>query len=298
MAFRFKKTEHFGEAVRRVGSEQVARALAELDDPALSQALKVHQIRKRCKKIRGLLRLVRPALGDRYADENAWLRDTARLIAPLRDAETSRETLRELNASLTDSHSNFAHIERRLEQIARELTSNPQQVHECLQTVGERLRQQQGRIDTWTLQGKGFAVVRGGLRKTYTQARRGLQQSLAEPTSENLHRWRKRVKYHGYQCRLLKSLWPAMLAARQAEAERLGKWLGEDHDLAVLLQRAPPAPGDAAEELCRLEGLIAQRQQTLRRKAWLLGQRLFSEKPRRFVRRQETLWDLWSKVCS
>src|SRR5690606_26565528 len=130
--------------------------------------------------------------------------------------------------------------------------------------------------------------------KIVAQARQAMWKSIAQPTTQNLHAWRKEVKYHGYHCRLLEPLWPAMLAARGGEVGKLGDWLGEDHDLAVLGQQAcQQASGDQGDAADRLEHLITKRRKKLRQKAWQLGKRLFAEKPGRFARRQSAYWQLW-----
>jgi CHAD domain-containing protein len=73
--------------------DQVIAALAEPGD--LDRA--VHEARKAMKRIRALLRLVRPVIGDDvYRVENAILRDTARIIAPIRDGRVMVDTVSDL----------------------------------------------------------------------------------------------------------------------------------------------------------------------------------------------------------
>lgn len=52
----------------------------------------VHEVRKSCKKIRGLLSLVRDVLPD-YHSENHFFRDEARKISDLRDSKALIEAL-------------------------------------------------------------------------------------------------------------------------------------------------------------------------------------------------------------
>ncbi|MGB5656133.1 MAG: CHAD domain-containing protein, partial [Acidimicrobiia bacterium] len=60
----------------------------------------VHTARKGTKRLRAFLRLARRSIGtDTYRTENAALRDTARLIAPARDALVLIETAQEIGAS-------------------------------------------------------------------------------------------------------------------------------------------------------------------------------------------------------
>lgn len=71
MPYRLNPGESVQDGIRRVIGEQAERSLDELTDAHLDQAETIHQMRKRCKKIRAALRLVRNALGKAYAVENA-----------------------------------------------------------------------------------------------------------------------------------------------------------------------------------------------------------------------------------
>src|SRR5689334_4082029 len=85
-------------AARQVARERLEKGstvLAEVrdEDPVAA----VHQARKEIKKSRSLLRLVRPALGNRtYRRENRALRDAARTVAHVRDADVMVETVKAL----------------------------------------------------------------------------------------------------------------------------------------------------------------------------------------------------------
>jgi hypothetical protein len=65
MSYHLKRSDGpVQDGVRRIAVDQIDAAIAELDDKALDVHETVHQIRKRCKKLRGLIRLVRPAFAD------------------------------------------------------------------------------------------------------------------------------------------------------------------------------------------------------------------------------------------
>jgi hypothetical protein len=59
MPYRFKLSEPFDEGVRRIGLQQIDRAIGELE-AALKAGGQVHATRKTLKRIRALLRLARP----------------------------------------------------------------------------------------------------------------------------------------------------------------------------------------------------------------------------------------------
>src|SRR5207245_2593683 len=52
----------------------------------------IHQARKSVKKLRGLLRLIKPEMGKLYVSESTALRDIGRALSELRDAAAILET--------------------------------------------------------------------------------------------------------------------------------------------------------------------------------------------------------------
>ena len=88
---------------RAIAVDQLDEALADLATPEGHGRSVVHEARRRCKKLRGLLRLVRPAFPE-FARENAAIRDAAALLSHLRDAEVLRQTV----ADLGKAHDNEA----------------------------------------------------------------------------------------------------------------------------------------------------------------------------------------------
>ncbi|MCQ9933930.1 CHAD domain-containing protein, partial [Staphylococcus aureus] len=91
----------------------------------------------------------------------------------------------------------------------------------------------------------------------------------------NLHEWRKRVKDHWYQARLLRPIWPAIMDPHVAAADTLGEILGQVNDLAVLRDRLEAAP---LEEALRSEArdLAGLRHGALMAQAIPLGRRLLA----------------------
>jgi CHAD domain-containing protein len=65
MAYRLKRDDRsVQEGVRRIAREQIARMLRVIDSASVDTEKAVHDLRKSCKKVRGLLRLVMPAFSD------------------------------------------------------------------------------------------------------------------------------------------------------------------------------------------------------------------------------------------
>lgn len=283
IAYRFERDDHdVVDALRRIAAEQVDIALAEAradGDPGP----RIHAIRKCTKKLRGLMRLVRPAFPD-YGRENAALRDLARTLSGLRDATVTAATLEDLieaHRPAVDA-ATFAAVR---DEIAGEVPSAPD-----LAPVAATLAQVRERVALWTLHDTGWDALAGGLRRTYRDARR----SRRGKGDEALHAWRKPVKYHWYHVRLLEGMWPDAMAAREATADALGEALGQHQDLVVLQARLAASSLPAAPARV-LRGLIVVRKAELEAEARELAPRLLAEKPRALAERWGDMWDAWTQ---
>ena len=297
MAYRLVEGESVRDGVARIAREQIDKAIAEIEDSDLSQHEAVHQVRKRCKKIRGLIRLVRPALGKAYDEENAWYRDAAADLSGARDAQSVIAAYDQLVSHFGDQIDKEAFVPIRAELVRRRerITEDGTALKEKIDAFGERMREGRRRSDSWKLGETGFEAVAGGLLKTYDRARRALPEAYDCGTAESFHEWRKRVKYHWYHTRLLRSLWSPVLKGRRSESKRLADLLGNDHDLTVLHQTLIDQAADFGDEhtLDAVVVLIARRQAELRADAEPVGRRLFAENAKRFGKRFEEYWDAW-----
>jgi hypothetical protein len=294
MTYRLLPEEPVQDGVRRVALEQIDAALSEIQDRDLPTEKTVHQVRKRCKKLRGLLRLVRPALGDTYARENAAYRDLASSLSGARDAavmlEAHQALLQDEGTDL--ERKTFASVGRALEDAVYSGATG-HDVEARLAGFEAAVREARDRAEGWTLDEDGFDAVSGGLRKTYSRGRDAFADASADGTPESYHEWRKRVKYHTYHLRLLRGLWPAVIEPWRQEGETLGKLLGTTHDLDVLretIEKDPERYGTDEERALYFQ-LLDREREKLVAAAWPLGVRLFAEKPKAYSKRMERYWE-------
>jgi CHAD domain-containing protein len=158
------------------------------------------------------------------------------------------------------------------------------------------LRKARARITTLTIHQHDWSVLGVGLRRVYAQSRRAMNCVLNRPGPQVFHEWRKQVKYLRYELAILEPLWPALIRTLMDQAHRLTDYLGEDHDLTVLREMALAHPSELPDgALEALLALIERRQGQLRKKAVLLGSRLFEEKPKQFVARFGQYWRQWRR---
>ncbi|MBN1436135.1 MAG: CHAD domain-containing protein [Sedimentisphaerales bacterium] len=299
MSFRFVATESLGDNVKRIVDEQIGRILREIErDPSCCDTT-VHEIRKRCKRIRAVLKLARGELdcGGVFKCENQWFRDAARSFSSVRDATVVIETYDDIvqGCSCESEMGVFAPIRQGLI-VQREKTIS--QHHDDQRLIEEfvsSMAQARERVKDWPIGDKGFAGLAEGLRKTYRGGRRAMREAYKVGSEEAFHAWRKRVKDYFYQVWTLKGIWEPVLTALQDELKKLSDYLGDDHNLTVL-KEAVAGDGERLRGVCDMEKfyeLVDRQRSRLRSKGWLLGQRIYADKPGVLVGRMSKYWDAW-----
>lgn len=299
MPYRLLTEESPPDGFRRIAEEQIDRAVAEIDNEALDAHKTVHQVRKRCKKVRAILRLLRGKLEGvgAYQSENIWFRDAARDLSFVRDAAVLIETYDDLMGHFNDQvdRRTFAPIRRRLTLRLNRIFEQRKDLDERLAQFREKMLEGRKRVADWALAGADFGAVEAGLKQTYRRARKTRGVAFDEPKDEHFHHYRKRAKYHWYHCRLLRGVWRPVMNARRREVRRLTGLLGDDHDLVVFRQTLSDEP-DLIQRVETREaflGLLERRRVELRAEARPLGERLFVESPGQLVERFRCYWTAW-----
>jgi CHAD domain-containing protein len=298
MAFELDRTATGTQAARRAVRSQLQSALAALDDGAVNDSA-VHEARKDLKKARAALRLLRDGLArTTYARENATMRDAARPLSAIRDGTVLLEQLDQLVKRYGASARALP-----LEGLRRMLNRERREARRRLgQPVALRahisaLRALHTRSARWRVGQHGWSVLGRGLQRVYGNARKAMGMAQVKRSPDNLHEWRKQVKYLWHQLQLLKPLWPGQIGELGDAAHRLADYLGDDHDLAVLRDRVHEyreAFPDAASRAA-LVALIDRCRTELQDKAFVLGERLLREKPRAFAARFGRYWSEWHR---
>jgi hypothetical protein len=272
------------ETFRNVALSQIDEALQALASTDVEQRGLLHEVRRRCKKLRGLLRLVRSGFPG-FEMENAALRDAAALLSDLRDQEVLRETM----AGLSDGSGNDG-----FQRVVQRLMSAPlaEPAQEKLSEVRLRLLAVRERATEWTLRKDAPAVLLRGLRKTYKQDRTRMARALASGEARDFHGWRKAHKAHGFHVDLLRNAAPDVLDADLQAIDRLSDLLGVHHDLAVLLHAVDIEAHcfGSSEDVAALRGAIHTRRKDIEERAGALGRQLLAERPRALAERFARYW--------
>jgi CHAD domain-containing protein len=300
MAYAFGAGEPVGDAVHRVVEEQVGGALSTLeqaDDRDLEAA--VHDSRKRAKKLRGLIRLVRPALGKAHRPANDAFRDAGRELSPLRDAHAALATFDTLVAASPDRlpDGGFGAVRSGLAAIAEE-ASQAEDRRIRAERAADLFRQGRHRLRRAPLGSRGWAAIGPGLERTYRAGRRALADARGRAEPAAVHEWRKRAKDAWYHVRLLRGAAPSILDPREARLHAVSDALGDAHDLAVICSRlhATPERFGGRAQVRAACSLADDRRVMLEERALQLGGRLYAEKPKAYADRMGAYWRVWHEM--
>jgi CHAD domain-containing protein len=293
-AFRLKEGEPVPSGIRRIARGRIDHALDELNGKSDSSPEEsVHEARKDMKKLRALLRLVRGEIGEKaYRRENDTFRDAARELAGVRDADVMLATLGALEKRYPEEFPAGAAGGLRQALEAHRLRTSAGARGPASEAAIQMLREARSRVSGWPLERDGIDAFADGLKLTYRRGRRDWRAADKEPSNEHLHEWRKRVKDLWYHSSLLQESWEPVMKALADEAHELSDRLGDDHDLAVLLDWAN-AHADGAE----LEAAVAKRRQDLQADAFSYGARLYADKPGVYAERIERWWEASARAA-
>src|SRR5215510_9822180 len=232
MSYALKPDETPSDGLRRIVRKQIDKALENLRPTVRSKDAAIHEARVCIKKIRAILILSKHSLGNDIFDlEDTAYRDAAKALSKVRDSAAMLETLDQLieHFSETLARDVFATVQATLK---RSKTRKKPAQSRAMTKAAKALRQARQRIDDWpriehqqTLRDLKLVFKRG-----HTSFVKAYEQSSVE----NFHEWRKQVKHLLYLSRVLGPMWSQMMAALAAELKALGKFLSEDHDLALL----------------------------------------------------------------
>ncbi len=183
MSFHLKKSDSsVQDGIRRIALSQIDSAIAEIDDGDLDIHETVHQVRKRCKKLRALIRLVRPAFAG-YKSENAVFREAASKLSYIRDAQALIETYDHLVETYDAGidRSAFGALRRHLT-VRKKRVAEEKDLDEKLAEFRATMIEARDRAKDWAVDGDGFGAVGGGLAKTYQRGEKAIARAREQPS--------------------------------------------------------------------------------------------------------------------
>ncbi len=280
MPHRIEKDEEIGAALLRLAGDDLAAARRDLNG-AGAREQRVHRVRQRLKRVRTLLRVIEPGLGERAAAARESLNAVARMLAGARDADVAAASARGLAAATPRA------AELGLDRVVEALDREAALAHHEKTPIGE-VGRRLGRLiaDVAALGTEPFdggKLLEDALERVYRQGRKSMERAHSSLATPDLHRWRKKVKDLWHLLRLARKRLSQKGRKAAPLLERLGDLLGLDHDHAMLAEKLALSPtGDPA--LMSQLSLIADKRRELEAEAFELGERIYGEPTRAFAR--------------
>jgi len=312
--FNLSPGEPLAGGLRRLSLDQFDLALMGLRGQSVSRDVAIHEMRKASKRIRALLRMVRPVIGDRvFKAENAALRDAARMVSGVRDGAVLVDAVGRMRGRYGHllAPGVFLDLEDRLRRRHQRMLARVLDNDEVLHHVVGELHRARSRYAAWPIETEDprFAVGRSnrraisntfssigpGIAATYRDGQKQMRSAIAAPSTERLHEWRKHVKYLRHQVEIVSPVWPEVMGGLATSLSHLGDVLGDDHDQSELVRLVASLPDlmPDPDERNLLVALSQQRRRELQGAALVMGKRIYAEGPDRFALRLEAYWSAW-----
>lgn len=285
MGFQWSRADgDIGAGFVRIAREQIAKAMTEAENVGDPPERRVHEARRRCKKLRALFRLVAPDFDD-WRRENAFVRDAARGLSRARDVRVARATFSSL-----------------MEWAGRPVTppedaADPTAESDALRHFAGQMRELQARTTTWKVDGVDLGTLTAGLKRTYRRARWTRRFAERHRTDEAFHEWRKYAKYYWNQLGLLEECAEDVLPSQHKSAGDLADVLGLHHDLALLETVLAATPADLGPDVDVhfVADAIERRRTELETRIASLGQQVFAETPKALKSRFDAYFSGWAE---
>lgn len=242
----------------------------------------IHHVRVDIKKLRSWIKLVQ---GDSNKQEwqniDRCLRNMAKQCAGKRDEEVVSETFVWL-IKKEKSQDVAASIKKVY--LTIQDNSSEQSVNGYALKVPDR--EFLDNLKRKTLSAVKYEMIRQGLQKTYKRALKlGVKACSEKGTVDDLHKYRRWVKYLSYQLEFIGNLYADNSREFHDQLDKLGKRLGRIHDLVMIKNRLKQLSGRGKfKKDIRKTGMAADRKMNkLIKQTRQSFDSVFVLKPREFV---------------
>ena len=292
MTYRLDPAAKMSEGLRHVAFAELDLAHTALGAPPERHS-GVHSARKCLKRLRSLLLLARPGIPEPvFVNLNEKLAAIARGLAAARDAQALTDAVDKL-ARETESGPGDGPIQSLRGWLQKRRHAAEQNLAASAASDAMRgLLELRPRFAGLAVYPDDFSPIAEGLKRCYREARQAFRHSLDSDSAEDVHQWRKGVQHHWRQMQLLVACWPSELTARVETSRTLSQLLGDDHDIALLMQlvSTPTMTFGKPEEIAAFLKRCRKRHKALRKEARAKAEILFVEKPGPFANRIAAYW--------
>lgn len=277
----------------RVAETLIQNAIDRLRYPSCDLGGDIHFVRVMIKRLRALVRLIRPAISEMdFGRVNLGLKKAACRLSFARDSDVALQTLAKLGFSKPSERDAVA-------SMLVNLSGNEvhrSEVNKAMNQIKLDLEQARGDLGQIQISGSEWMAIGPGLRKVYRQCQKRMRRAFSEGNDESFHKWRIRAKNLFYELQMLRPVWPERLDKMIAGLNQLQEEIGADHDL-VILKRSLKTPDtfDGDEKVAKFVSVLVEKSKKIRRQLEPLGRSIFDQKSGEFVDNLGQHWSEWRK---
>lgn len=271
-------------------------AIAHLKHGRSMTDVDVHGARKSIKRARAVLQLLQPSLTEHdFARCKVELRTAGRALSAVRDAKVIVDRFDEMlhRADIPPSSISGSAIDLLADAALNDRSSSRTPATPAVALASATAARK--RLGHASLPGKDWTPLGAGFRSIYRRGRWLMPRKTDSTSTEAFHEWRKQVAGYWYALEVFLPVSPTRIGRTIDAARRLADLLGEDHDLALLVDRLRTVQGHADEPIPALLDAIESRRRQLRRKALRIGHALYAEPPAVMEKQLRQSWRKWQK---
>ena len=277
------------EGLARINRELCERTLHTITGRSVMTASAVFELHKSVETLRAILRIARPALEKpAFLKLDRLLHEYGREPGRLRDSAARVDTLVSLLAHFRPYPDEAALLPARDALRCRFTVALEDFLQRNdAQSLAAEFGAIEQQISALELRHFSRPMLLAGIEKTYRRCRTRLLKLHAEPGTSNSHKLRRQVKYAWNQLWLIHKWGHGTFKPLLADLDRLDSLLGEDSDIAVLVEAVQRHP-----EICcgriRSEFIVAlaeARRSALLTASLRLAEEVFAGPPRSFGQR-------------
>jgi|GEM_PF-1554898 len=295
MPYRLRKREPVSDGTKRILLEQTGAIVTALSDRAGEVDERIHDVRKRIKRVRAVLRLVTLKL-DRDALEvrESVLRAVARKLAAARDATVALECFEEISVHFTGGA--VERIRQLLADAVRVAKRKSLSPDKLLALAGE-IRSAVAIFSRVGTVLEGWPALEIGLADSYRTTRKQVRAAFADPDVDRLHEARRHAKWLWEQLRMLRRALPKPIARLLPRLDKFADLLGRYHDFYLLQKTLNEASAHGLEvaKFPPLHGCLNREMGKCLKRARKMAAELFALRPKAMLARLHDGWRQWHK---
>ena len=261
-----------GQEATRIADHQLTRAMVDLHRAGAARGHAVHDARRRIRRVRALLRVLRPRLSaDAYVEANRRLRALNRRLASIASGPTVLGTLTRLAARPDARQARPAIDAIKAALVKRaERTGRTAAVAHMLQRAETTLAVERARIGTWDIEQQRLPIA-AGLEHSRRQAAKAMTRAIDSPTAARERAWRRSTAQLWSHVQLLEPSNRALRLVRD-RLEALDVCLDESHNVRILERILMTEALASRQDTATALRLLRHYQTELRARAFVQGQ--------------------------